>query len=236
MDYELNKKYLLGTPISTSKPPLILILGIVFFVCSSYVFFIAEIYIYNSGIAFIILPFAGIVLTVIGAKNMKPPVYISDEQYDINVKRNLFALRSQAINALGIDESEVQEIAPIEFDGYAYTGAQKIKQGKDGRFRSNKYQSVIILFSVNEAHVYKYTYDTTCDKHSEETDVYFYKDIVSVSTSTDIIEVLGKKIESEYFKLTTAGGNALSVSVFDIDGAQRSINAMRALLREKKQQ
>lgn len=162
-------------------------------------------------------------------------VYVTDNQYDNNVRSNLIDLKEQAINTLGVDESEVQEIEPIKFDGYVYTGANRIKQGRDSKYRSNKYQSVIILFSANEAHVYKYTFDTTVNKSTSETEVYFYSDIVSVSTSSDTVDVFGRKIEFESFKLTTAGGNALSVAVFDTEGAQRSINAMRALLREKKQ-
>ncbi len=72
-------------------------------------------------------------------------------------------------------------------------------------------------------------------EETESTDVYFYKDIVSVSTASETVEVLGFKIDYEYFKLTTAGGTALSVSLRDVDNAQRSINAMRALLKTKKQ-
>lgn len=228
MDYETNRKYFEGQ--SSLGQVLLLVFG-------AFLLQGALTSLNINLVVAILLGVLGVSLLVLGIvclKKRKPG--ISDEQYDLNVRRNLNALRQQAINALGIDETEVQEIEPIEFNGYSYTGANNIKQGKDKRYRSNKYQSVIIFFSENEAHVYKYTFDTTIDKHSEETEVYFYSDIVSVSTSTDTIEILGKKIESEFFKLTTAGGNALTVSVFDQKGVQQSINAMRALLREKKQQ
>lgn len=232
MDYELNRRYFAGQ--SSLGPAILISMGVFFLLIllSNLAMPWCDIV---GTIPFGILGIPLIVFGIILRKKTKQPP-ISDERYDINVRSNLTTLREQAINALGIDESEVQEIEPIEFDGYSYTGANNIKQGKDGRYRSNKYQSVIIFFSENEAHVYKYTFDTTIDKHSEETEVYFYSDIVSVSTSTDIIETMGKKIESDYFKLTTAGGNALTVSVFEQNGVQQSINAMRALLREKKQQ
>lgn len=231
MDYELNKKYLSGLPIDSrthSIKKAMTVFGIILLVIGFYGF------VGFFNILFLLIGVGGLVLLICFSKTKT--TYVSDEQYDSNVKSQLFNLKTQAVNALGIDETEVQEIEPIEFDGYAYKDVEKVRKGNDGRFRSNKYQSVIILFSANEAHVYKFTYDTTANKHTEETEVYFYKDIVSVSTSSDTVEVLGKKIEFEYFKLTTAGGNALSVSVFDTAGAQRSINAMRALLREKKQQ
>ena len=84
-------------------------------------------------------------------------------------------------------------------------------------------------------HCYTYRFDTTEDKKTEETDVYFYKDIVSVSTASDEAKLGDQSFNYEYFKLTTAGGTALTVSLRDVNNAQRSINAMRSLLREKKQ-
>lgn len=175
----------------------------------------------------------GIIMIVVGALGGKQRV--TDAEYDSNVRGGTHNIKSKAMLALGIDETEVQEIEPITFEGYSFTGAKIVKQGIDQKFRSNKYHNVIIFFLANEAHVYKYTFDTTEQKSTEETEVYFYKDIVSVSTSYDTIEVLSRKIECEYFKLTTAGGNALSVSILNSENAQQSINAMRALLREKKQ-
>jgi hypothetical protein len=93
----------------------------------------------------------------------------------------------------------------------------------------------MLFFSEHEVHCYTYNFDTTSQKQTEATDVYFYKDIVSVSTASDTVQVLGQNVDYEYFKLTTAGGTALSVSLRDVSNAQRSINAMRALLKTKKQ-
>ena len=65
---------------------------------------------------------------------------------------------------------------------------------------------------------------------------YDYKDIVSVSTASESTTLLGQNVDYDFFKLTTAGGTALSVSLRDVSNAQRSINAMRTLLKAKKQQ
>ena len=158
----------------------------------------------------------------------------SDAQYDNEVLKSLDNLRQKALNKLGIDEDEVKEIEPISFDGYVYKGATELKKGKDGLFRTNKYECVQLFFSQNEVHCYTFNFDTTCDKHYESTDVYFYRDIVSVSTSSESEKVLEQTVEYETFKLTTAGGTALQVSLRDVNNAQRSINAMRSLLRQKK--
>jgi hypothetical protein len=160
----------------------------------------------------------------------------SDEEYDNEVVKNLNNLKSKALNALGLDADEVKEIEPISFDGYVYKNASNAKKGKDDLWRTNKYEYVILFFSEHEVHCYTYNFDTTADKKTEATDVYFYKDIVSVSTASDSTKLLGQNIDYEYFKLTTAGGTALSVSLRDTSNAQRSINAMRTLLKAKKQQ
>ena len=172
----------------------------------------------------------GIFLIVLKKKNI-----VTDRQYDEQVGSMLKDMQGRALNKLGIDEDEVKEIAPISFDGYVYKGADYAKKGEDGLYRTNKYESVILFFSEHEVHCYTYNFTTTQKKQTESTDVYFYKDIVSVSTASETVEVLGFKIDYEYFKLTTAGGTALSVSLRDVDNAQRSINAMRALLKTKKQ-
>ncbi|QTE70069.1 hypothetical protein JRC49_09655 [Clostridiales bacterium FE2011] len=158
----------------------------------------------------------------------------TDEQYDGEVLKSLNNLREKALSKLGIDEEEVSEIEPISFDGYVYRGATELKKGKDGLFRTNKYECVQLFFSQNEVHCYTYNFDTITDKHFESTDVYFYRDIVAVSTSSEVEKVLEQNVEYETFKLTTAGGTALQVSLRDVNNAQRSINAMRSLLRQKK--
>ena len=69
----------------------------------------------------------------------------------------------------------------------------------------------------------------------ESTDVYFYKDVVSVSTCSKSVKIEGHEYEHEMFKLVTAGGTVLEVSLKDVEkNSRNSINAMRQLLREKK--
>ena len=159
----------------------------------------------------------------------------TDKQYDTEVVKKISNLREQALNKLCIDEEEVNEIDPICFDGYVYQGASKYKCGQDNFYRTNKYEAVILFFSNSEVHRYTYTYSTTEEKKVESTEVYFYRDIVSVSTSTEEVRFGNQTFTTENFKLITAGGTAFTVSLRDTNNAQRSINAMRALLREKKQ-
>lgn len=184
-------------------------------------------------LGFILLAF-GVILFLL-AQCFTP----NDRQYDESVRENLKDLKSRALKKLGVDEDEVCEVPPIMFDGYDFQSADKRKEGKDKKWRSNVYRAVMIFFSQHEMHCYTLKYKTTEHEQVEGTDVYFYQDIVSASTvsNTETITV-GKKqktINIEAFQLTTKGGNSIKVNLSNIADVQDSLNAMRALLREKKQ-
>lgn len=229
MDYSRNLKYF--DEFSLKLPGILIAIGVIAFLIGtggSAGALIFGILMIAAGVAYIVL------------KKKGTP---TDEEYDNICSSQCNNMTQKALNKLGVDEDEVKEIAPIVFDGYCYSGFDKFKQGKDNKWRTNKYQAVQLFFSANEVHVYTYTFTTTEDKKTESTDVYFYKDIVSVSTATETAKLKetvkgkteDKDVEFECFKLTTAGGTAFEVSVRDSDSAQRSINAMRQLLRAKKQ-
>lgn len=161
---------------------------------------------------------------------------IPDQAYDQMIGDFLENMKNtRALQALGIDASEVQEIRPLIFGGYKILGANRFKKGKDGLYRTNVYEAVIIYFSANDVHCYTCNFHTTEPNMTEATDVYFYRDIVSVSTMQET-EKIGASVQpTQKFVLTTTGGTRLSVSLTQREDTDRSINAMRSLLREKKQ-
>ena len=221
MDYQKNQKYF--QTINYKGPIILIVIGAI-------IFLVGLSGSAGAAIVGLLLLAGGIAYIVMKKKNV-----VTDAEYDASVASMLNNMQAKALNKLGVDEDEVKEIAPISFDGYVYKGASQAKKGEDGLWRTNKYESVMLFFSEHEVHCYTYNFDTTSQKQTEATDVYFYKDIVSVSTASDTVQVLGQNVDYEYFKLTTAGGTALSVSLRDVSNAQRSINAMRALLKTKKQ-
>ena len=166
---------------------------------------------------------------------------ISDSEYDSSVSGYAGSLsKTKALRKLGVDESEVNEIAPIIMGGYDFKGADMFKEGKDKLWRSNVYKVIMLFFSRNELYCYEARFKTTEDKIlGESTDVYFYQDIVSASTASvsEKVNISGNEvtINSEAFKLTTKGGTSITVNILNAYQAQESVNAMRALLREKKQ-
>lgn len=220
MDYKRNQKYF--QPMNLKLPIIICVVGLVLMLAG------------DAGVVLGLAAIAvGVLLIVLQVKG-RP----TDADIDAVVASQLKGMKSRALRKLGLDEDEVSEIAPISFDGYVYKRAL-IKQGKDGKYRSNKYQAVMFFFSSNEVHCFTYDFSITESGQKESTDVYFYKDIVSVSTQTDGTEYsVGKgkssQFDYEYFKLTTTGGTSISCAVRNIDKAQRSINGMRSLIKSKK--
>lgn len=217
MDYKKNQKYF--QPTNLKAGIIVCIIGLVLLFVS---------------------PIVGIIAIAFGALLIYLQVggRPTDEEIDAAVTSQLKDMKTRALRKLGIDEDEVSEIAPITLDGYVYDKAL-IKQGKDGKYRSSKYQAIMFFFSSNEVHCFTYDFSIVESSQKESTDVYFYKDIVSVSTQTEGTEYsVGKgkssQFDYEYFKLTTTGGTSISCAVRNIDDAQRSINGMRSLIKNKK--
>lgn len=220
MDYSKNRKYF--EPLKLKWPVIICIVGLLMLMMGDMVTIIGLVVIVAGG-ALIYFQING-----------RP----KDADIDAAVAAQLSNMKERALKKLGLDEDEVSEIAPISFEGYDYKKAL-IKQGKDGKYRSSKVQAVMFFFSSNEVHCYTYDFSIVENSQKESTDVYFYKDIVSVSTQTEGTEYsVGKgkssQFDYEYFKLTTTGGTSISCNVRNVDDAQRSINGMRSLIKNKK--
>lgn len=222
MDYQKNAKYF--ETIHYKGKIFFIVVGIIL------IYIGIETLAIVSLIGFFLLALS-IILIVIKKKSI-----ITDAEYDASVGSMLNNMQAKALEALGIDEDEIKEIKPISFQGYVYREAAQVKKGKDDLWRTNKYEYIIIFFSENELHYYKYNFNTTSSQNTVSTGVYFYDDIVSISTASDTVQMSNENITYEYFQLNTSGGTAFSVSLRDDDTAKRSLNAMRALLRAKKQE
>ena len=239
MDYKRNLKYFKGPKIGGAI--VLIIFGVNFLLFGSFISL--PLFADSSDhdtlfIALVISLFPGLPMTAGGIAMIivKKLRVVTDEEYDAAVASMLYNIQGRALSSLGLDANEAREIAPISFGGYVYRKVPKKKQGKDGLWRTNKYEFAMLFFSEREVHCYTYCFDTISPKQTEVTDVYFYKDIVSVSTATDTVKVSGQNVDYEYFRLTTTGGTGLSVPLGNAYNAQQSISAMRTLLKTKKQQ
>ena len=117
------------------------------------------------------------------------------------ISRNL---KSMALKKLGLDEDQVQEIAPIIIDGYFdrdIPGSDekysvRYKKSKDNRWRTSNYNAIMFFFSADQVYCYELRFSLLENKKQEKTDEYFYRDIVSVSTESGAVTpAAGSEIE-----------------------------------------
>lgn len=176
---------------------------------------------------------------------------VEDKEIDNAIQTYVEAnLKSMALKKLGgLDEDLFREIDPIHFGGYYYKSIPTsdsrypldIKRGKDGSWRASNYNAVMFFFSADQVYCYQLRFSLLEDNTKQETtDEIFYKDIVSVSTVTDAVE-FGEKdskqpVGYENFKLTTSGGTSIEATIFNMGKVEHSIQGMKNLVRNKKQQ
>ncbi len=178
---------------------------------------------------------------------------ISDQQYESMVmsKAKKLDFKKKALGKIGLDESQVNEIEPVHFEGYYFDEKDTtfVKWGKDRKWRSAAYQISWIFFSSTQIYVYQYTYYMTENTKKETTEEYFYRDITNFSTSTDTIDKLvlektsctgvpsfdNRNVDSNRFALVVPG-DKFYCSMEQNDYTERAIQGMKAKLREKKQQ
>lgn len=164
---------------------------------------------------------------------------ISDDEYSAMVirKRDSLNLRQKALNKIGLDEEEVNEIPPAVFEGYVFKNAFAKKRA-NGSWVSSSYQVAWLFFSAAQIYIYRYTFNMDEDKKSESTDEFFYKDVTSFSTSseTETAHGLGDEkfeVETNKFKMVVPG-DKIFVSMDGVSNSEDIIQAMKQKLREKK--
>ena len=170
---------------------------------------------------------------------------ISDREIDEVCGKSIGNIKAEALLKLGIDADEVTEAEPISVHGYSFGGGGMSKLGKDGAWRSSQYSATVFFFSNDQVHCYTRKFSIIDPDNFETTEEYFYRDIVAVKVEQGSIYVDGgkgsqkgsQKVSYDFFKLTTSGGTSIE-AVFrkkDSDLINRSITAMRNLLKNKKQ-
>lgn len=170
---------------------------------------------------------------------------LTDEQYDEMVLRvlNTNDYRQKALNKIGLDESQVNEIEPVHFEGFQFDKNSFSKKGNDEKWRSSKYQVSWLFFSATQVFLYQNTFNLDEDGKKETTEEYFYKDITNFSTSTDTVETpeydeksnktILVNVDANRFALTVPG-DKFYCSMEQNDYTEAAIQGMKAMLRDKK--
>ncbi|MCL1934157.1 MAG: hypothetical protein FWF53_10160 [Candidatus Azobacteroides sp.] len=165
---------------------------------------------------------------------------VSDQEFDDLVEKalNVNNSRQKALDKIGIDESEVNEVEPVNFWGNKYDDGF-FKKGNDGKYRASKIQITRIFFSSTQIYIYQDNFNLTESVTSIRTEEYFYKDITNFSTLTETvtIKILGNNetFESHQFAIVVPGNKFMCALPPWGDSYEKVIQGMKAKLREKKQ-
>ncbi len=169
---------------------------------------------------------------------------MKDAEYDELLAGKIASInpKQKALDKHGLDIEQVNEIPPVNFEGYVFDDSAYVKKGEDDKWRSSKYQISWIFFSDTQVYFYQYTFNTDELSKREATDEYFYKDIVNFSTSSTSEEVKlydksGKSqlktVDTDKFQMVVPG-DKVSCSMTKTAETDNIIKAMKNKLREKK--
>lgn len=150
-------------------------------------------------------------------------------------------VKQTAMTKIGIDEEDVKEVAPFSIHGQTYDGWYRF--GADGNIRTDDREITWLFFSKDQVYLYTVSFSLTGKTRKiENTQEFFYSDIVSVSTGSVSKTLNTKKsaggskeetIEAEEFRLVVPG-DKISFAFTSNNEISRSVQAMKNKIREKK--
>ena len=181
----------------------------------------------------------------------------TDQQMDEWLEEDLHRLSEKALVKTGTDKDETKaDAVTVTGPRFWRIGGASIlwKRGNDGTLRYSPMEVSVINFTEHQLLAYTCVLDrTTGNPLNESTEEFFYKDVVSVSTTTKSdtqdMGTLGniQMNAAEYFILLNAGGGELKVFLRDptlisrmgggeipTTRAEKAIAAVRSMLRAKK--
>lgn len=115
-------------------------------------------------------------------------IWKKDEYLErVSTHVNSLNLRQKAIEKIGLDESEIQEIEPIMLSSFVFNSSTYWKYFGDC-IVSSKFGVTWLFFSAEQIYTYTYIFDMTGDSVEEITHDLFYTDITCFTTKTDLVE------------------------------------------------
>lgn len=160
--------------------------------------------------------------------------------------------RGRALEKIGLDPSQVQEIPPIVLNSFVYNDDCWIRADSNTAV-SSQYSIAYIFFSATQMYTYEYVFDTTSDNIREITNDFFYSDITCFNTKHEVREKIDVKLKKgcnpkgclnmetitkNHYVVDTleiiVPGASYTFSLRNSDTVEQSIQAAKAMLREKK--
>ena len=179
----------------------------------------------------------------------------SDAEIDAIVQEEFQSLKAAALKKLGLDEEEIAIADPVLTVGYSFQddrGRLKITdgniecasfiKGKDFKWRSPIVGMHFFGFAENEIHYYYRYISLVSDTIKEGTNVINYKDVVSVRSDTECVPAINlktneedprEKVKFDIFAVNVPG-DKIVCSTRDSNVADEAVNALRALIKQRK--
>lgn len=171
---------------------------------------------------------------------------MTDKEYDALVEQKLaeYSDKQRALSKLCIDESMVNEVAPLMIHGFDFGNSKYLRYGKDDKWRASDYQLTWVFCGNDQVYFYSMQFSLTSGNTTEASDEYFYKDITNFEHVTSVIEKLwkGKGCIGNYTRKPviydlfhiSAMGASRDCAMESNDETERKIQGLKAKLREKK--
>ena len=121
--------------------------------------------------------FLGLIIIAVGlaiiifARESRP----TDADVDEAVQKKTKDITQDAMGEIDVHEKLVKAFAPVVFSEFDFSGQEldpanfSMQRGSDGKYRTNRYSSAVILFAQEKLHIYMHKFFLTKDE--EETKV-----------------------------------------------------------------
>ncbi len=174
---------------------------------------------------------------------------ITDEEYAalVDARKGGRDFKAMALQKLSLEESQVLELAPVCFEGFDFDGGDLVRKGRDGVWRSNRYQIAWLFFSADRVYMWRYAFGMTDDTTDEAVRECAFKDVSNFSvvpgdaerevvdqvTSSGKVSYKRVTVDNTRFALIVSGDRFTCALTMD-DKAEEAIRSMKLKLREKK--
>jgi hypothetical protein len=179
----------------------------------------------------------------------KPSITMTDTEYDALIQSKIADSKKKALTKIGLDEDEVKEIDPVDFEGYQLgTDPEYTKKRADETFVSSNYVKTWLFFSNAQIYIWIFNFHLDRDKEKENTQEFFYKDVTSLNTSSEYAKtkilippkglfseenIKEEEVSSTTFELIVPG-DKITVPMENTEANNNRVQAMKQKLREKK--
>lgn len=179
-----------------------------------------------------------------GSKSMS----VEEYQNKVGERCNSYNFKQKAMEKIGLDESEISEIPPICLNSFVFDDEAWIKIDGDVAV-SSQYCVSWIFFSATQMYTYSFIFDMTSDNTWEYTNDFFYQDITCFRTESQLVERIltepgkgclnsGESTYKQNYVVDTlkiiVPGTEYKISIRDAGVQAQSIQAAKAMLRERK--